>query len=208
MSLWLCALKPHLFLVTGVVLLAWVLVTKNYKILAGAAAALAASCLVVNWIDPSAWGQYAAMMNDSGINQEVIPCVSIVLRKLLSPSTISLQYVPAILGCGWALVYFWQRRRTWNWIKDGSMVALVSVLVAPYSWITDQAFAIPPLVHGAIRTRSQVLLVALAAASIVLEIELLSGIILASNFYLWTAPAWLAWYLLANDKNDTAKNDC
>jgi len=41
------------------------------------------------------------------------------------------------------------------------------------------------------------LLVALAAASLVIEAELLSGIILASNLYIWTAPAWLAWYLLA-----------
>ena len=36
-SLWLCALKPHLFLPFGVVLLAWVLVSRSYKLLAGAA---------------------------------------------------------------------------------------------------------------------------------------------------------------------------
>ena len=197
MSLWLCALKPHLFLVIGVVLLAWVLVSRSYRVLAGAAVAVAVSCLVAYWIDPAAWAQYATMMRGSGINQEAIPCVSIVLRQWLSPKTMWLQYVPAILGCSWALHYFWRRRRTWDWIKDGSLVTLASVLVAPYSWITDQVLAIPPLLDGAIRTRSKILLVILAAASIVIEAELLTGVILASNLYLWTAPAWFAWYLIA-----------
>jgi hypothetical protein len=196
-SLWLCALKPHLFLAIGVVLLAWVLVSRSYRVLAGAAVAVAVSCLVAYWIDPAAWTQYAAMMRESGINQEAIPCISIVVRQWLSPKTMWLQYIPAILGCGWSLSYFWQRRRTWDWIKDGSLVTLVSVLVAPYAWITDQVLAIPALLEGSILTRSQILLVILAAASIVLEAELLGGVILASNLYLWTAPAWLAWYLLA-----------
>ena len=44
MSLWLCALKPHLFLPFGVVLLAWVIVKQGYKVLLGAAAAMALSC--------------------------------------------------------------------------------------------------------------------------------------------------------------------
>lgn len=197
MSLWLCALKPHLFLVIGVILLAWVLVSKSYRVIAGAAFALAASCLITYLIDPAAWAQYTVMMRGSGINQETIPCLSIVLRRWLSPSTVGLQYAPAMVGCGWALWYFWQRRHTWDWVKDSGPVTLVSVLVAPYSWITDQSIAIPALLDGAFRTRSQILLVILAAASVVVEAELLGRVVLASNLYLWTAPAWLAWYLLA-----------
>lgn len=201
MALWLCALKPHLFLVIGTVILAWVLVSRSYRVLAGAAAALALSCAALYYIDPRAWTEYAAMMRNSGVNQEAIPCVSIVFRQWLSPSTISVQYVPAILGCVWALRYFWQRRRTWDWIKDGSLVTLVSVVVAPYSWITDQALSIPAVLDGAIRTRSQVLLITLAAASVLIEAELVSKVPLASKLYLWTAPAWLAWYLLARAKS-------
>ena len=36
-SLWLCALKPHLFVPFGVVLLVWIVLSRSYKILAGAA---------------------------------------------------------------------------------------------------------------------------------------------------------------------------
>ena len=201
-SLWLCALKPHLVLVIGVVLVAWVVASKGYRVLAGAAFAFAMSFLVTYWIDSAAWVQYVAMMRGSVINQEEIPCMSIVLRLWLSPTALFIQYIPVILGSAWALAYFWPRRRTWDWIEDGSLIALVSIFVAPFSWITDQVIAIPSLLDGAIRTRSQILLVLLATASIVIEAELLRGVPLASYLFLWTAPAWLAWYLSAHLMSD------
>jgi hypothetical protein len=40
-------------------------------------------------------------------------------------------------------------------------------------------------------------LVILAVASLTVEIQLVSGIKITSPLYLWTVPAWLAWYLLA-----------
>jgi hypothetical protein len=195
--LWLCSLKPHLLLVTGVVLFAWIIAEKQYRILAGAATALAASLTLTFAIDPAAIAQYSAMMRDSNIQQEAIPCLSIVLRKLIDAHANWLQYVPAALGCTWALTYWWRRRTAWDWLREGNRVALVSLLVSPYAWITDQVIAIPALLEGGYRTRSQVLPVLLAAASIVIEAELLSGIKLASNLFLWTAPAWLIWFVAA-----------
>ena len=201
-SLWLCALKPHLFLAIGIVMLVWLLVSKSYKVIAGAASALAVSAIISWMIDPAGWMQYAAMMRASGINTESIPCVSIVLGRLIDPNAVAVQYIPALIGCAWALFYYWKRRRTWDWVRDGAPVTLASILVAPYAWITDQCLAIPALLQGAIRTRSQFLLVLLAVASIAVEAQLLSGIMLSSNLYLWTAPAWLGWYLLATNSAD------
>jgi len=63
-SLWLCALKPHLFLPFAVVLLLWVIVSRSYSVLAGAAIALGASSVVAALVNPSAWSQYARMMHD------------------------------------------------------------------------------------------------------------------------------------------------
>lgn len=194
-SLWLCALKPHLFLPFGVVLLAWILVSGSYKILAGAAAAMAASCAATSCIDPAAWSEYAQMMRTVGIEKEFIPCLSVVLRLRFSPQTMSLQFLPVALGCAWALVYFLTRRHTWDWMKDGSLVMLVSIFLAPYCWLFDQCLAIPALLQGVYLTRSRLLLALLALASVVIEIELMSKVKLPSMLYFWTAPAWLAWYL-------------
>jgi hypothetical protein len=197
MSLWLCALKPHLFLVFGVVLLAWILVEGSYKILAGAAVAMAASCAAVYWIDPRAWMEYSQMMRTGGIENETIPCLGIVLRHWLSPQTMWLQFLPAGLGCIWALGYFWPRRHTWDWLKNGSPVMLVSIVLAPFGWLFDQVLAMPALLQGAYLTRSRTMLVMLALASLLVEVDSIWGVNFFSAFNLFTAPAWLAWYLIA-----------
>ena len=198
MSLWLCALKPHLFLAFGVVLLAWVVARGSYKILLGAAASLAASCAAAWAIDPTAWADYTHMMRTYGIEREFIPCWSVVLRLWISPQTMWLQSVLPALSCAWAPAYFWKRRRSWDWTRDGSLLMLVSILCAPYCWVFDQAVAIPALLNGAYRTRSRILLALLASASLAIEVGLVSGVKLPSVLYLWTAPAWVAWYLLAD----------
>jgi hypothetical protein len=126
-----------------------------------------------------------------------MPCIIVVLRLWLSPHALWLQYVPPALGCVWALGYFWPRRNAWYWNRHGNLVVLVSLVAAPYSWIYDGGLAIPALLQGAYLTRSRALLVILAIASLTVEIQLVSGIKITSPLYLWTAPAWLAWYLLA-----------
>jgi hypothetical protein len=197
MALWLCALKPHLFLAFGVVLLAWVIVHGCYKVLLGAATALGASCAASWMIDPTAWADYSHMMRTYGIEKEFIPCWSVVLRLWVSPQAIWLQYLLPVLGCGWALAYFWKRRHAWDWVRDGGVLVLVSILSAPYCWVFDQAVAVPALLQGAYRCRSRALLVFLALASVAIEAGLVSGVKLPSALYLWTAPVWLAWFLLA-----------
>ncbi len=172
LALWLCALKPHLFLPFWVVLLVWVVLSRSYKIVAGAAVALAASSTLAYLIDPTAWRDYAQMMQAPGIAKEFIPCLSDAMRLWLSPQTIWLQYLPAVLACIWALVYFWRRRNAWDWMRDGSLLMLVSILAAPYCWLYDQAVLIPALLQGAYITRSRSLLAVLALASLPVEIGL------------------------------------
>ena len=134
-SLWLCALKPHLFLPFGVVLLAWVLVSRSYKLLAGSVIAMAASCAITYAIDPLAWTQYLQMARASGIERGFVPCLSYLLRNWLSPNALWLQYLPVALGCFWVLGYYWLRRQAWDWMKNGSPLMLVSILTAPYALI-------------------------------------------------------------------------
>ena len=197
-SLWLCLLKPHLFLLFGVVLLVWATITRSYKLLAGTAVALGVSTGIAFLLDPLAWMHYAQMMSSTRIDRLAIPCLSIMLRREVSPNTTWLQYLPAALGCVWALTYFRRHRDDWDWMEHGSLLTLVSVLVAPYTWLMDQAILIPALLHAAYLTRSQSLVAILALSSAVIEVEIFRGIpLLHSAFYLWTAPAWLVWYLYA-----------
>lgn len=196
-TLWLCMLKPHLFVPFGVVLLVWIVLARSYKLLAGALVAMASSCALTWWLYPAAWTDYAKMMHAAGLDTEYIPCLTVVLRLRFFPHAMWLQYLAPALGCAWALAYFWNRRHAWDWNRHGSLLVLVSLVAAPYSWIYDGGLAIPALLDGAYRTRSRALLVVLAIASLTVEIQLVGGVRITSPLFLWTAPAWLAWYLFA-----------
>jgi hypothetical protein len=203
MSLWLCGLKPHLFVPFAVVLLAWIAVSKSFKIFAGASVAMAASCALTDWIDPRAWAEYSQMLRASGIEKEFIPCLSVVLSLRFSPSTMWLQYLTPVLCCAWAMTYFWPRRHSWDWTKQGSVLMLASIFAAPYCWIFDQVLVLPALLHGVYLTKSRWLLAVLGFASTLMNIGLLCGIRVVSPLYLITAPAWFAWYLFATGSKRT-----
>jgi len=84
-----------------------------------------------------------------------------------------------------------------DWLKQGGMLMVVSIFLAPYCFLYDQALVIPGLLQGVYRTRSKSLLVILALANIAIEAEPAAGVVIHSALYLWTAPFWLVWYVLA-----------
>jgi len=197
--LWFCALKPHLFLPFGVALLAWVLYTRAWKVLAGAATALAATTALGFILAPHAWPNYVAMLRSPLVAGEFVPCLGDALRHWLFPTRHWTQYLLAAIACVWALVYYWRRRRAWNWTHNASPLMLVSLAAAPYCFLYDQGLAIPALMDAGYSTRRRGLLIVLAALIVILDVQL-CFVKIVSVLYLWTAPVWLAWYLLAAEQ--------
>ncbi len=195
-SLWLCVLKPHLFLPFAAALLAWILFSRSYKVLAGAVAATAASCALTLWIDPSAFSAYLALMRSTSVVQEFVPCLSDAMRFSINRNAVWLQYLPAAVASAWAVWFFWRRRHGWSWIENGDLLILVSLIAAPYSFLYDQSIAIPAVMHGAFTTRKRPLLVVLVCVLAIIELQALR-VRINSVYYLWTAPVWLLWYLVA-----------
>jgi hypothetical protein len=115
----------------------------------------------------------------------------------------ALQYIPALAACLWAIYFYWKRRTRWDWMQDGALLMLVSILASPYAWITDQALLVPALLVGVYRATTRAQLGALALASAVIEITPLTGKDLHSALYLWTTPLWLAWFLYVSAKAHT-----
>ena len=204
LALWLCALKPHLLLPFAVVLLVWIILNRSYKILAGWGLAMTVSFGLAWLLDPQAWARYSALMRSNPVQYEFVPTLSDAMRFWIHPQWIWLQYVPAALGCVWALFYFWRRRATWDWLDNGSVLQLVSVLVAPYCFPPDQCLVIPAYMHGMYKTRSRPLLALFAVILLVIQFETWRVKII-SGYYMWMAPTWLIWYLLALRFRDTAE---
>ena len=136
-------------------------------------------------------------MRTSVVTHEFTPCLGDLLARSIHPAAEWLAFVPAILGCLWALAYFWPRRHTWDWLEQGSLLVLVSLLVAPFGWIFDQSLAIPAVLFAVSRSPSRIWMFALALIYLLIEFQIGFHVELHSRAFLWIAPAWIVWYLFA-----------
>jgi hypothetical protein len=197
MSLTLCMMRPHLFLPFGLVLIGFIFARKAYSLALGAL--LGFACLLAfTAFYPSSWPEYFAIMRAWGVETKFLPNFSSLLRIAIDRNAAWIQVVPLIVACLWAVWYFGHHRKEWDWSTHGSLLMLVSVLVAPYSWFYDEIVLLPALFQAiylsADRPRS---LVGFAVLTSMAVAQLLAGVTMPSGFYAWTATAWLAWYVYA-----------
>ena len=196
-----CALKPHLFLIFGLGLLLWMVHRRAYRVLAGFVAALLLSCAVTWSFDPHAWQQYFAMMRTTRVMDVFIPTFGVALRYLVDRNLTALEFVPLVLGCLWAIWYFFTHRGRWNWMQQGLVLLVVSDLCAPYGYFTDECILLPFVLAGlyaAVESRRSVIPLVILDASAIIEAYAQVNII--SPWYLWSVPAWVGWYLYATRK--------
>lgn len=193
-----CALKPHLFLPLAIVLLLWSLDRKAYRILTGFAATLLASCTLTMCLDIHVWSQYFHMMSSTGVLDAFVPSLSVIFRLLVDRNAVWLQFLPEACGCVWAIWYFWTRRDSWNWTDQGLLLLLISAACTPYAWFSDEAMLLPAVLAAVYRVvDSGRSLLPIGLIGGVALIEVFAEVKMTSPFYLWTVPAWLAWYLYA-----------
>jgi hypothetical protein len=155
-----------------------------------------ASAAVPLVFDRAAWSHWIQMTRAAGLDKEFIPTISVMFRILIDRNAMWLEFVPAAAGCAWAAWYFWTRRKTWSWRNEGLLLLAVSVTFAPYAWLTDEAILLPVILAGLYRlSDAKLSLVPFACIAGIALVEVLAGVPMPSGFYMWTAPAWLAWYL-------------
>jgi hypothetical protein len=201
-ALLLCATKPHMFLPFGIVLILWIVMKKQYRILTGFCVAMLASCTLAFCFDPNAWSQYSQMMHTGGALDELVPSLSVYFRFLVDQRAVWLQFLPACVSCAWALWYFWTRRNRWTWMDQGLLLLLVSAMCRPFGWLTDECMLLPAVLAGIYRAdKTGRSLIPFGCIAGVAMIEVFVKIPMTSAYYLWTTPAWLAWYLYATAGN-------
>lgn len=193
-----CSLKPHLFLPMMLVLLLWVAARRSFGVLAGFFVALGVGDALVTLCDRAIWSQYLGMLHSGGLHGRFSPTLSAYLRWDIAAQAGWLEYLLTALACIWAVWYFFRRRMEWEWKQEGMLVLLVSVVCAPYAWITDESMLLPAVLFGVFRSldaRRSLLPIALFAG--VALVELFADVRITSWYYTWTAPAWLAWFVYA-----------
>jgi len=197
-ALLLLTFKPHLFVPFGIVLLAWIVLKRAWPILISASCAVALALLFAYLADPHCWQQYFHMAKREHLASELLPTTSLLFRLLIDRGAFWLQFVPAFAAGVWAVRYFFTHRRDWNWHSHGLLLLLVSVLVAPYAWFSDEAILLPAILAGlyTLRDRGRSAVPFGIIAGIAL-IEVFFTQDMATFHFIWTAPAWLLWYLHA-----------
>lgn len=195
-ALTLCFLKPHLFLLFGVVLAIWIVRERGYRLLLGFIAAQSVLCLLTQRLDPHAWQQYIDLLHATGRDWNRVYTFSFFLRRFVYPHQLWMQYVPAAIGILLACAWFWKHRDQWDWNREGHLLILWGLLVAPYSWLYDLCIALPALLYLGYRApRLTAMSMILISAGIELELWIFS----ATTFYysgLWSTPAIILWYFI------------
>ncbi len=193
----ICAIKPHLFLPFGAVLLCWIAKERDWRFLAGAIVSFTLQALAPLSADPSVWQHYIAAMRTNGIAQQLLPTPAAALRFAIRPTALWLQFLPAVLACCWSIWYFLRRRDQWNWPNEAPLLLLVSLMVAPYAWTgVDSVLVLPAVVLLVPRcSEKAVAVVLLLFCAVMVQFALKLG--MSSPILLWESPAWLAWYLYA-----------
>lgn len=201
------ALKPHLFLPFACVLILWILFERHWKIVFGFVSAVGLSIALSVWLAPHSWQQYHDMMAHLGVINMPIPCLSSWFRRLLKGSSPSLQFLPSAAACLLALAYYLKKRRTWSWESHGVLLLALGLVTAPYSWVMDEAIAVPALASRLARRRSSwPCLGSLVLLNTIAVLEGMLKVQVKGAGYLWTAPAWLLW-CLAVDRLPVAIGD-
>lgn len=198
----LAALKPHLLVPFGAAVVLWAVRGRRWHVFAGAAGALVALSVAPVLCNPDVFDQYREAMAHR-TPEMMSPTLGSVLRLLLGPERLWLQFVPPVLGIVWAVDHWRRRSRAWDWRTEAPVLVLVSFLVAPYgAW----PFDVVVLLVAVIRAAADVVAqrdVARAAFGVTVLVGFDVAAWLLRNvhytqyyWYAWTTPLLLYAYLV------------
>jgi hypothetical protein len=190
-------IKPHLLLVFGLVLAAWIWKRRAWPILGGAAVSLAASMCIVVWCDPHVWSHFVPVLRGASNEVVLIPTVSSLVRHWVFRNAAWAQYLPAFIASFWAVWYYRKHRDRWDWMIHGAPLLLVSLWAAPYSWLCDEVLAAPALLRTLYLSghRKRLLIVLALLNGFAFVVRFFFDIPLSSGIFVWTTSAWLLCYL-------------
>lgn len=198
--------KPHLLSLFWIVLLFWLVHRKQSRMLFGFLAALTVTAGFPLLFDIHIFPHYRAMLQTSAIANEFIPALSGVLRLLFFRRFFWMQFLPLVAGIVWALRFFSKNRPTWDWRVHGPALLIVSVLVTPYEWLSDETLLLPAILQGVAFTyaarknlgwAAKLAVVLFALLDLLLLLILKSKIPFSTGIYFWSTLVWFFWYFLA-----------
>jgi hypothetical protein len=193
----LIAVKPQLLYLFWLALLLDCVRRRNWRLLAGASAALLLASLLPLLLNPHLWRDYLDLAGSGEVLRNPSPNFGTLLRMRWGNHA-WLQYVPMLFGIAW-LAPFWRiRRESWSWSEELPLILLVSLVTTAYGWLFDQLVLLPAIMQLAVplaRRASRLRLQAIGGYAGTSALMILFVVLRKTGTsYTWTAPAWLLLY--------------
>jgi len=199
----LVSIKPQVSYLLWIALLFWVIQERRWLILVSGALTVTLLTLIAMAFNPHVIQQYLAAMQTYQTSEWATPAIGSYLRYFwLGTDKFWPQFIPAIFGVVWFLVYWYHHHKTWQWLNTIPLILLVSVVTTPYAWTYDQVILIPAIIQATIWMvqewkRWSILLL----AGLFIGLNLLDLVLhmkLNDFWFVWLAPGLLIWYLLTS----------
>jgi hypothetical protein len=186
--------KPHLLFLVLLAILFWIVKTRAWTMLAGAALSYGAAIATAQFCNPNSLDY---LHNTVGTALNVSCGLGGALRSVFGTQHVWLQFLPCFLGVAWFLYYWVRNEKRWNWQIHLPLLLVVSVSTSPYCWNHDFILVIPALIAVAVRGAFRSIAVAVAYL-VVQAITFALGLPAV-----WASAAgilWMVFYFIAKAK--------
>lgn len=197
-GLWsaLLLLKPHLVYLVILILLVESIRQWKTRFLLGLLSALIGASAFAGLMNPMVFAHYLHAWHMHPPSEWATATLGGILRLLLGPQWVALQFAPPLIGLG---LWLHQARRRPPSLPELPMWTMLSLATTAYGWTFDMTLAIAGLVPAFLRWPAPP--IPLRWLGLILIYGLLDGILLFTSwpqiFYFWAGPAWLIWFLAA-----------
>ena len=198
--------KPHLLSLFWLAFVIWAVLRRKSRVAFGLASAFMIANLIALAFDPHVFVHYHTMLMQQNISNEFIPALSGMLRLFFFRRYFWAQFVPMAIGAMWSALYIRANWSTWNWREHGPALLAVSVLVAPYEWISDETVLLPAILQAVVfvyiarnvlRLGSKLALFLFALLDLLLLLILRAQVPFSTGIYFWSSLVWFGWYFYA-----------
>jgi hypothetical protein len=201
----LITVKPQVFYLFWAALLFWVIQRRSYKIPLSCALTILAASGITLLFDPNIFGEYFRAIRDYPPSMFATPTIGGYLRYFFfGVDQFWPQFIPVFAGFTWVVFYWQAHHLRWSWREAAPLLAFASVLTAPYCWTYDQVILILPVIQA---WKWLLQMTSSWSARILMLVYFLlnfSNLILHRYlddfWFIWFAPAILAWFLAVRCK--------
>jgi hypothetical protein len=203
----LAAVKPHLFLPFWICLALNATRSRRSLLLFGWGVLAGLAAIAIAWlVNPDVWAQYFAAMArpETDAHRPLAgwqhPLIGYRLRVATDGAPLWVQMVPTAVVAALTPIYWWLRRKNWDWRIEMPWLLFAGLIAAPYgAWEHDQIVLLIPVLAGFARlahSGSRLLLLIGAASFAIVNAMALT--IRESQEFIWVPLALSAWYAWVN----------